>query len=423
MDTSKKNSLLACIGAGLEYYDFIVYGLMAEVLSFLFFASDSSYVAQLKTFAVFSVGYIARPLGGIIFGILSDSIGRKKSFLIVMYAMAFSTLFIGLLPTYNQVGILAPIGLVILRIIQGISFGAELPGAVTIVYESSGKQKISSYMGFVISSVGIGSILASLILYMLNISYTKEEILQGFWRFPFLFGGTLAIINAFIRKHLKETNDNISKSFTLSPLTSLLRNRFSELILGIGLTWSLSSLIIFYLYLPTFLKTHYSFSSETIYSSITVGLIWSAITLPICGKLADKINKNIFFCLSCFISVFIIYNLFFLLDYANNISLFIFAACYQTLISFLSVSYFPIIASLFLSSSRNTGIALIYNCTYSIMGFLPLFITWILDKIAPNSLAILFSLNCLISGISCLVLTLKNKYKDKLFETVNEPAN
>ncbi|PCH55749.1 MAG: MFS transporter, partial [Legionellales bacterium] len=200
----KKVTFLTSIGAGLEYYDFVIYGMMAPYLSSLFFVSGDASSQLIKTFAIFAVGYLFRPLGGIFFGLLADRFGRKKSFLTVMLIMASATFGIGLLPTYSSIGGMAVVLLIICRILQGISFGAEIPGAITIVSEFNAKNK-GIHCGLVISSTAIGSTLAALVLYLLSSNLDKDIMAAWGWRIPFLLGGLLAVVSYVMRSKLRET--------------------------------------------------------------------------------------------------------------------------------------------------------------------------------------------------------------------------
>lgn len=416
MSTSlKKTTWLTSLGAGLEYYDFIVYGMMASTLSNLFFSDDLPVVSLLKTFGIFAIGYFVRPLGGIFFGIIGDTYGRKKTFLSVMLVMAFATIGIGLLPTYKQIGILAPSFLVFLRLLQGLSFGAELPGAITVISEYAHKDKKSIYSGFVISSVSVGSALASFVLFFLSQQLHQQQILNWGWRIPFLLGGALAIVNYFIRKHLHETpafsklQASRMKTSLKAPLLQLAQENKGKLFFGILMTASLASLVIFSLYFPTFLSKYFGYSSKDIYFAMTCGMVWSAFSLPICGWIADKIGRtetyigiNLCFAATAF-------GLFRLLNLNGIIALTIFMIIYQTIISFLSVTYFAIIATAFPTAVRYTGIAICYNVVYSVMSCAPLIITTLIESTQHPEMGIWFIISFSLIGTFGALLLSKNQ--------------
>lgn len=417
---TKKVAFLTSLGAGLEYYDFIIYGMLAGTLSTLFFSSGASSIASLKAFAVFAVGYFIRPIGGILFGMMGDTFGRKKTFLSVMLLMAISTFGIGLLPTYSSIGVTATYLLILLRLLQGLSFGAELPGAITVLSEYTEQRKRSTYSSFLMSSVTIGSMLASFILYLLTKTVDQTQIQNWAWRIPFLIGGLLAVVNYFIRKFVHETPE-----FTLlqqkrpqttlkEPFYKLMGHFKTEMLTGTIMTGFVASLVIFYLYLPTFLSAHYGYSTKDIYFAMTCGLIWSAFFLPICGYLADRWGRIKIFlgtCLGFSIFGFLIFQLLFL----NNLTALVtFTVLYQTVICFISASYFALLSLSFPTEVRYTGIALCYNIAYSLMGCLPVVVTALIQRTNSPQLGIwMLIFFALSSGIGCLFFLLRAQEKAK----------
>jgi len=406
---ARKAAWLSSLGAGLEYFDFIIYGMMAEYLSALFFVEDEAWFGLIKTFAIFAVGYLARPFGGIFFGMIGDTFGRKKTFLSVMFLMAAATFAIGLLPTYAQIGSLAPCLLIIFRLLQGISFGAELPGAITVVCEYAERQNQGACTSIVIASTSIGAMLASLVLYLLSEAISREQILSWGWRIPFLLGGLLAVANYYIRNHLQETpefsslqKNNPKYGAIKDPLIDLFRLYRWQLFQGIGMTLFVSSLVIVALYLPTYLTAHFGFSSSEVYLSILLSMFWSAIILPICGRLADFVDKRMLFVSTALVFVVGVFPLFALLKFQTFSTLLIFMILYQTFIACVSSCYYPLLASLFPTRMRYTAIAACYNISYSFMATLPLLLTALISNLAtPVSLNWLLMALAMLSSICC----------------------
>lgn len=379
---ARKAALLSSLGAGFEYFDFVIYGMMAEYLSILFFEGDDSWIGLMKTFGIFAIGYFVRPFGGILFGLVGDSFGRKKSFVFVMLLMATATFGIGLLPTYAQIGVLAPILLVILRMLQGISFGAELPGAMTMVYEFAQKKKQSTYTGLVLSSASVGAMMASLVLYCLAANLSKEQILTWGWRGPFLLGGMLAVVNYYIRQRLDETPEFLrAQAAPLNindlkePLVYLFRSHFKSLMLGIGMTSFVSALIILALYFPTYLTVHFGYDSTDVYLAGLWSLGASAVIMPFCGRLADRVGKEYLMIATSLGYISSVFGLFSLLELHVFWALQLFMVLHQVVIALISVCYFPLLAQAFPTRVRYTGIAAAYNITYSLAAILPLALT------------------------------------------------
>ena len=401
---ARKTTWLASLGAGLEYYDFIVYGMMVVYLNTLFFSSSELWINQMKAFGVFAVGYIARPFGGILFGMIGETFGRKSTFLAVMMLMASATFAIGLLPTREHIGETAAVLLVVLRVLQGLSFGAELPGAITVVHEHADKNRRALYSGFVISSVSLGSLLASLILFLITKNLHEAQILQWGWRLPFLFGGLLAVANYLIRKEMLETpeflhldSERSAKKSIKEPLLQLLKHHRGNVLRGIGMTVFFASLVISFLYLPTYLSTWFPYSSSTVYLAMTYGMAWSALTLPFFGYLADRWGAMTLFLIASLGFILLAFPLFHLLSFGNNATLIIFMMLYQTAISASIVSYFPLLSSSFPTQVRFTGIALCYNVVYALMGMAPILITFLIHRTHANA-AIWFLISCALNS-------------------------
>ncbi len=417
---TKKVAFLTSLGAGLEYYDFIIYGMLAGTLSTLFFSSTASWIANMKAFAVFAIGYFIRPVGGILFGMIGDTFGRKKTFLSVMLLMAIATFCIGLLPTYSSIGVTATCLLIFLRILQGLSFGAELPGAITVMSEYSEQRKRSTYSSFVMSSVSIGSMLASFILYLLTQAVDKTQMQEWAWRIPFLMGGLLALVNYFIRKFVQETPEFIllqqkrPQTSIKEPIFKLIRHFKKEMFIGIIMTGFVSSLVIFYLYLPTYLSAHYGYAPKDIYLAMTWGLVWSALCMPISGYIADHFGRIKIFLGTCLGFSIFGFLLFQLLSLNNLAALIAFTIIYQTIICFIFVSYLALLSLSFPTEVRYTGIALCYNIAYSLMGCLPVVVTALIQQTNSPQLGIwILIFFAMSSGIGCLFFLQRTQEKIK----------
>lgn len=404
---ARKVTWLSSLGAGLEYYDFIIYGMMVSYLDSLFLTSSHSWTTLMKGFSIFAIGYLIRPFGGVLFGLVSDTYGRKKAFVRIMLLMAFATFAIGLLPTYNQIGIMAGLLLIILRIVQGISFGAELPGALTIVHEYSEPQKACFHSSFVISSVSIGSTMASFILFLLAKNLSREEILTWGWRIPFLIGGSLAFANYWIRKHLHETPEFAQfqsiRSATLfkTPLLNLWKNHRHQTLLGIGMTILIASLVIFNLFLPAYLNTYFGFSLSDVYLSMTYSMVWSVFSLPISGYITDRIGPQKVFqwtCVGLILSIFFLFHLF---SWKSIYAVICFMMFYQKMISLLMVSTFPLLAKTFPVEVRNTGIAICYNIAYAITAFIPTLVPLVIRWTNAPRMASWVLMACALMSLAC----------------------
>ncbi|NUO71630.1 MAG: MFS transporter [Frateuria sp.] len=197
---------LAALGGALEFYDFVVFVFFALPLSQLFFPPDSApWLAQLKVYGIFAAGYLARPLGGIVMAHYGDKLGRKRMFTLSVFLMALPTLGIGLLPVYAQVGMLAPLLLLLLRILQGIAVGGEVPGAWVFVAEHVPPRRIGFACASLTSGLTVGILLGSLVAAWISRALAPAALLDHGWRLPFLLGGVFGLLAVWLRRWLSET--------------------------------------------------------------------------------------------------------------------------------------------------------------------------------------------------------------------------
>lgn len=201
-----KTLSLSALGGALEFYDFIIFVFFATVVGKLFFPADMpEWLRLMQTFGIFAAGYLARPLGGIVMAHFGDLLGRKKMFTLSIFMMAVPTLIMGLLPTYAQIGMWAPILLLLMRVIQGAAIGGEVPGAWVFVSEHVPQRHIGYACGTLTSGLTAGILLGSLVATAINSIYTPVEVADYAWRIPFLLGGVFGLFSVYLRRLLHET--------------------------------------------------------------------------------------------------------------------------------------------------------------------------------------------------------------------------
>ena len=376
-----KTAVLTSIGAGLEYYDFVVYAFLVQYIGNAFFPMHDKFASLAATFGLFAVGYIVRPVGGVIFGAFGDKFGRRKVFLYSIILMACSTFLIGIVPGYSSIGISATIIITLLRIFQGISFGAELPGATTFITEHSEKSMRGLNCALMIAFVTVGVLTASFIVYIINILFGDANMKAWAWRIPFLIGGFLAIVAYFIRTRTDESPYfKKVKEKQKNPFISLLI-KYPHKVLAVGCFIIFpSALVMFALCMPAYFSAAYGYESQDVYFAITVGYVWSIFTLLLFGYFSDRFNrKKLFAAISI---VFIIAGIFLfkLLVGAVFAQLIIYIIIYQTFISLYTVCYYPIISENFPTEVRYTGVALCYNIIYAIVACVPMVVNFLYNS-------------------------------------------
>src|SRR6202047_464559 len=203
---SKKAAASGWIGSALEYYDFFIYATAASLIfPQLFFPSDNPTVAIVASLATYGVGYVARPIGAFVLGHWGDTHGRKTVLILCIFLMGFSTMSVGLLPTYQQVGVLAPVLLVILRLIQGFAVAGEISGASSMILEHSPFGRRGFYASFALQGVQAGQILAAAIFLPLAAYMPSESFNSWGWRIPFLLSFFVIVAGYIIRRKVDET--------------------------------------------------------------------------------------------------------------------------------------------------------------------------------------------------------------------------
>lgn len=401
-----KNTFFASLGSILEYFDFSVYGLLSIYIGAAFFPTTDS-IASTLSLSIFALGHIARPLGGTIAGIVGDMYGRRQVFLFLTGLMSISTLLIGILPTYEKWGIIAPILLVVLRILQGISFGGEISGAITIVGESSSSKERGLNTGFMLSGTAIGAVFSTGTLFFITKYLSREEILNGAWRIPFLIGGTLGIILWILRKNLTETREYLKlqaylpKQNSLKEVILLVISNKKSVILSMMLTvftFSLLSVNIFY---PVFINEYFSIDISTIYKATTISLILSCFYAPTVGFILRYVSKYNLLIMTYLTYLCSYMSLFMNLKGAGELYLTLFIIINNVFISICYTCHSSIKYEMFPTKVRYTGLAFSANIISAVISLLPLFLKYLKATYNnPISIPIVLMLLCCISLIA-----------------------
>ncbi|MGO1076095.1 MFS transporter [Inquilinus sp. CA228] len=297
---------LAALGGALEFYDFVIFVYFATVIGLLFFPPDMpDWLRQFQTFGVFAVGYLVRPLGGIVMAHFGDLFGRKRMFTLSILLMAAATLGMGLLPTYAQIGIWAPVALLLLRILQGAAIGGEVPGAWVFVAEHVPANRIGYACGTLTAGLTAGILLGSLVATAINGSFSQAEIAGWAWRLPFLLGGAFGLFSVHLRRMLHETpifQEMRARKALASelPLKAVLRDHRGAVLVSMLLTWLLSgAIVVVILMTPTLLqKLHGVPPTQALLANnlATLGLTAGVV---LAGLIVDRIGAGRFFAVGC----------------------------------------------------------------------------------------------------------------------------
>lgn len=295
--TPKKAALASFLGSTLEYYDFFIYGTAAAlVFPYLFFPEGNPALATIGAFASFGVAYIARPLGGLVMGHFGDRIGRKKVLLVTLLIMGIASLAIGLLPTYEQIGIWATVLLVLARLAQGFSAGAEAAGASSLTLEHSPERQRGFFTSFVMTGYAAGMVLSTVVFIPLA-ALPEEQLMTWGWRIPFLLSIAVLILAFWVRTRLDETpvfEEDVAESKTKKklPAGAVLRHQGGDVMRVIMMSIFSSMQTLFTVFGLNYATSEAGFERTSILTvnAIAVGL--SMIMMPLAGMLTDRIGRR-----------------------------------------------------------------------------------------------------------------------------------
>jgi MFS family permease len=295
----RKAVFASWIGTTIEYYDFSGYGLAASLIfPTLFFHTDDPAVAVLLSLSTFAVGYIARPVGAAVFGHYGDRIGRKAALVVTLVLMGVSTFVIGLLPTYESIGVLAPIALVIARLLQGFSVGGEYGGAVLMTVEHSGERK--GFLGSIVNTGATAGLILANVVFLAVFQLPDDLLYSWGWRIPFLLSGVLVIIGFIARATLEETPDfqEAKKHNTIEqrPIVDVLRNHTGTvLLLALGIIAAGTAFTMTTVYSLSYGTHVLGLSSSTMLAILLPATVTILIGLPVFGAIADRIGVRTVF--------------------------------------------------------------------------------------------------------------------------------
>lgn len=282
--------VLASLGGALEYYDFIVYGIFAQSVARAFFPVGQSMALTL-TLAVFAIGYLARPIGGMVSSHFGDRYGRRKVFVVTVAVMSACTLAIGMLPTYASWGILTTILMVVLRFAQGLCIGGELPGAVTFVVESA-RRRPAFACGIVFALVNLGVLLAAFVNLLLGAWLSSAAMLDYGWRIAFGIGGVLGLVSIGFRRNLHETTEflRLRHNVVRQPVREVLRTHPRAILLGCAVvapTAGFNGLL--FAHMPVYLGQMLGYEDHAVASAMNLALLTMSLSLLAVSWWADRI--------------------------------------------------------------------------------------------------------------------------------------
>jgi len=395
----------ASIGNALEWFDLVVYGFFAATISRLFFPNENETISLLITLGTFGVSFFMRPLGALVLGVYADRVGRRATLTLAITLMMLGTLMIAVMPTYAAIGIWAPIGIVIARMIQGFSAGGEFGSATAFLAEHSPNRR-GFFASWQVASQGLTTILAAGFGTGLNAWLTTEQLESWGWRVPFFFGLLIGPVAYYIRTRIDETPEFLAAERTESPLAETFTQHRTRLILAIGSVVLGTVATYLILYMPTYAVKQLGIPASAAFAATLITGVVQFIFAPIVGHWSDRHGRTGIMLTSAVLFLVLMYPLFLLLRSSPTFATMMVV---QFVIGVLLAGYFgalpALLTDLFPTQSRTTGMSLGYNIAVTIFGgFAPFIIAWLIsisgNKLAPSFYVIFAAVISLISLIA-----------------------
>ncbi|WNO67852.1 MFS transporter [Streptomyces sp. AM2-3-1] len=421
----------AFIGSTIEWFDFYIYGTAAAlVFDKVFFPELDGAIGTLVAFATFWVGFLARPIGGVIFGHYGDRLGRKKTLVITLLMMGISTTAIGLLPGYASIGIAAPILLVAIRMVQGIGLGGEWGGSVLIASEHAPKGKSVLYGAFAQQGSPVGNTLST--LGFLAISQLPDEAFVSWgWRLPFLFSAALVIVGLFVRLKVAESpamaNLIQKKEVVKVPLTEVLRTQPMLIVLGIGAcTIGLSATYFKSTFALSWATSSLDFDRSSFLTIILVANITQIVVQPFGALIATRMKSWSRAVTVMLLPELVLMPLMFVLIGTENYGLAMVGVAVATIPHCLYYAALAgMLASRFPAHLRYTGISLCYQlCGTLLGGTTPIIGQFLLNRTGSITAVIAYAVLQVVLTLGCMLLLLKRpNHDEQAAEPLAAPRN
>jgi MHS family proline/betaine transporter-like MFS transporter len=379
----------ASIGNALEWFDFVVYGFFALTISKLFFPAGDQTLSLLLTFGTFGVTFFMRPLGAIVLGAHADRHGRKATLVLTIGLMMLGTAVIAVMPTYQTIGVLAPLLIVIARMIHGFSAGGEFGSATAFLAEQDPKRR-GYFASWQLASQGVTTVLATGFGVALSSLLTPAQMEAWGWRTPFLFGLLIGPIAYYLRRHVEEAPEFQTARRSEAPLREAFLNDRSRMIIGLGVVVLGTVATYMTLFMPTYAVRQLGLPAA---GSFAAGLLYGVlqiVLIPLLGALSDRIGRLPIPALCAVVILFGTYPMFAWLADVPTLRTLLWAwvilgvvvAGYQASLPALLSELFPI-------HTRTTGLSISYSFAVMIFGgFAPFIVQWLIDatgsKLAPS---------------------------------------
>ncbi|MBI2792227.1 MAG: MFS transporter [Gammaproteobacteria bacterium] len=371
--TSRQVMMSCMIGNALEWFDFVIYGYFVVIFGQLFFPNANHLTQILASWGIFWSGFLARPLGSIVFGHIGDKTSRKYALTLSIFMMAIPTTLMGMLPTYQQVGMLAPILLIFLRAVQGFAIGGEYTGSMVFLVEHAPMGKRGVWGSWASFSAVLGVIIGSSLVGVLHHSLAQDSMQIWGWRIPFLLSALGSIVGIYIRIHLSDPSVYLEvkarKTKESIPFKDLMLNHKSKIGMIIMLDFLTAvGFFIIAIFLATYFRSYLDYSERTALAIHTLNMLVLALAILVGGWLSDRVGRNIVMGLSCVGIMIFSYPLFQLIQIGGHFAI-IFVQASLAIMFGLFFGVIPTaLAEIMPTNVRFSGLSIGHNLCMAIIG-------------------------------------------------------
>jgi MFS transporter, MHS family, proline/betaine transporter len=401
--------LSAIVGNGLEWFDFLISGFFAETMAKVFFPADNGVLSLILTFGTFAVGFIVRPIGGFVLGAMADRIGRQRVLSILILMMACGTLIVGLTPGYATIGLAAPLLVLAGRILQGLSVGADFGSATAMLVEFAPPGRKMFYGSFQMTTQTFGMFLASLFGFALSRTLSPADLQLWGWRVPFLLGSLIGPLGFYIRRKVAESPEfealrRRRDTAHHAPIRAVFTHHLRDVACAAGVIIPGSTAtFVWATYLPTYVVRHLHMPLTTALLSSAVCTLINVIARPFMGMLADRIGSFRLYFWSIVIGGALTWPALWLVR-ANPELPWLIAMQFigVTAASFMIGPTPGLLAMLFPTEVRSTGMAFAYNVASTLGGLTPVLVIWLIAVTGSEMVPATFLV--LVTGLSGLLV-------------------
>ncbi|QSN64254.1 MFS transporter [Caballeronia sp. M1242] len=379
--------LAASIGNALEWFDLVIYGFFAVTISKLFFPNGNETISLLLTLGTFGVSFFMRPLGAVVLGVYADKAGRKAALTLSILLMMIGTLLIAIMPTYATIGVLAPVGIVLARMIQGFSAGGEFGSATAFLAEHGGHRR-GFFASWQAASQGLTTLLAALAGTWLTTALTPAQVLGWGWRLPFFLGLLIGPVAYYIRRNVDETPEFVGTETEGNPLADTFRNQGQRLVLAIGAVVLGTVATYLILYMPTYAFKQLRLPAAAAFTATIATGVIQMIGAPVFGHLSDRVGRTKVMMVAGAFFLVAAYPAFRLLHDHPTFPALVWV---QVFFGVANAAYFgalpALLSDLFPTRNRTTGMSVGYNVSVTVFGGFAPFIITSLIGLSGNQLA------------------------------------